>query len=87
MEKPYAECALNYFMMQRHRLAPLSFTESVLKDWRPLTVPLLVISDDESESPQYSATKITHPSSSRDPDSKRLFICLFFAAPFFLLLP
>lgn len=58
-------------MMRRQRQNPLSFTAPVLADWRPSTVPLLVISDDEDEFklPQYAVTKVTHPSSSRDPKS------------------
>ena len=72
MEKPYNESSISDFMMRRQRRNPLSFTAPVQINWRPSTVPLLVISDDEDDFklPQYAVTKVTHPSSSRDPKSE-----------------
>ena len=71
MEKPYRDCKITDFMLQTRRTIPLSFDAPVIRSWRPAAAPILISSDDEdSVSPSYSASKVTLPSSSRDPKSK-----------------
>ena len=69
-------------MLHTRRTIPLSFDAPVIRSWRPENMPIVIPSDDEEAAlPTYSASKVTLPSSSREPKSKHFlfhFLCMIF---------
>ena len=47
-------------MSRACRLVPLSFQRATDRAWRPITHPIL-ISDDEESQPEYTSMKLTRP--------------------------